>query len=120
MKDSYQKSDPKITKEYLNDILEASNHIKKILDNSANSFVDEYYLRAIERFYEIIGEAARQLPESFKLKHKEINWRQMIGLRNIIIHRYREVDQKELLLTAHYSLPDLVKNIKKIIQEEFN
>ena len=41
---------------------------------------------SVVRNLEVIGEAANRLPESFRTQHAEIPWRQIIGLRNRIIH----------------------------------
>lgn len=46
---------------------------------------------ATERRLEIIGEAARGVPESFREAHPEIPWRRIVALRNVPIHEYGEV-----------------------------
>jgi uncharacterized protein with HEPN domain len=43
---------------------------------------------AVERGLEILGEAARRVSDSFQQAHPEIDWRNTIGLRNVIVHRY--------------------------------
>ncbi|WP_223212346.1 HepT-like ribonuclease domain-containing protein [Microcystis aeruginosa] len=39
----------------------------------------------------MLGEAARRIPETFQQKHTKIDWRGIIGLRNIISHQYDQV-----------------------------
>ena len=39
-----------------------------------------------------IGELVRILPEEFRVKHTEIPWKRICGLRNIVVHAYGEVD----------------------------
>lgn len=43
---------------------------------------------AVIRNLEIIGEAARVLPESIKLQATDIEWRKIIALRNLLLHAY--------------------------------
>ena len=43
---------------------------------------------AVTRNIEIIGEAARSLPEDFKELHPDIPWDEIIGMRNVIVHQY--------------------------------
>jgi uncharacterized protein with HEPN domain len=47
---------------------------------------------AVVRNFEIIGEAANALPDSFTTAHPEIHWRRVVGLRNRLIHGYFGVD----------------------------
>ena len=80
----------------LEDIQDAA---RKIL-NYTNGMLFEDFLAddktidAVVRNFEIIGEAARRVPENFKVDHPEIEWRGMAGLRNRIIHEYFGVDYK--------------------------
>ena len=48
--------------------------------------------RVVERNFEILGEAARHVSIEFQQAHPEIDWRNSIGVRNIIAHRYKKVD----------------------------
>lgn len=47
--------------------------------------------RAVERNLIILGEAARRLSDGFRSDHEEIDWRGIIGLRNILAHQYDKV-----------------------------
>ena len=48
--------------------------------------------RALERSLEIIGEATKRLPESFRAQHPHIEWRKLSGLRDIVIHHYDDLN----------------------------
>jgi uncharacterized protein with HEPN domain len=54
--------------------------------------VDPARRLAVERSVEIIGEAASRVSPGFRAAHPEIAWRQMVGLRNILVHSYSTVD----------------------------
>lgn len=57
---------------------------------------DPILQRATERLLEILGEAARRIKAEFQAQHPEIEWADIIGLRNIIAHQYDNVSQAQL------------------------
>jgi uncharacterized protein with HEPN domain len=74
----------------IEDIIDSA---KKILDYTNNISFDEFIkdnktIDAVIRNFEIIGEAANRLPESFKDKHASIDWHRIRGFRNRIVHHY--------------------------------
>jgi uncharacterized protein with HEPN domain len=71
-------------------------------------------LNAIVRSIEIIGEAAKNLPESFKNKYPEIPWKNIIGTRDLMIHRYFGVDLDSVWNIIKKDLPELKVKILKI------
>ncbi len=75
---------------YHDDILEAIHQIRTYLaEQNEEAFTkDRKTQDAIIRNLEIIGEAARQLPEQIQKGEPEIDWRKIKGLRNILIHEY--------------------------------
>ncbi|MFM7427303.1 MAG: DUF86 domain-containing protein [Elainella sp.] len=50
-------------------------------------------ISAVERQFEIVGEAARRISQEFRQAYPEIDWQRIVGLRNVVAHRYGEVDQ---------------------------
>ena len=84
-----------------------------ILRSLAGRSIDDYLadedVRLMtERRLEIMGEAARRLSEEFRAGHSDIPWRRIIGLRNILAHRYDEVDDVELWGLIDKEVPDLI------------
>ena len=53
---------------------------------------DETLRRAFVRSIEVIGEAAKKVPDSYRDQHPEIEWRSMAGMRDRLIHDYLGVD----------------------------
>jgi uncharacterized protein with HEPN domain len=62
---------------------------------------------AVERKLEILGEAARRLSTEFQSQYPEIDWRNTIGLRNLIAHRYDQVEQERIWNIIQEVLPQL-------------
>lgn len=82
----------------VDDILEAIRRIKEYTENmSEEDFsLDRKTQDAVIRNFEIIGEAARNLPDDIKHSACEIEWKKIIALRNILIHEYFGVNVKIL------------------------
>ena len=81
-------------KVYLEDILEAIHKIRAYTAGmSLPTFTaDAKTFDAVVRNLEIIGEAAKGLPEPVRARHAEIDGKRIAGLRNILIHEYFGVD----------------------------
>jgi uncharacterized protein with HEPN domain len=70
--------------------------------------------RALERVIELVGEAASRLSDTFRAAHPEILWREIIGLRNVLIHAYAGVDHRRVWQIATVDVPELVAALKAI------
>ncbi len=66
---------------------------------------------------EIIGEAARGLTEELRQAHPEVPWRQMIAMRNVLIHGYFDIDVDLVWSVADNDLPKLAAQIRAIVKE---
>ena len=76
---------------------------------------DEMAFDAVVRNIEIIGEAAKNVPEEMKQLHKEIPWEKIAGMRNKMIHEYFGVDIEILWQTIKEDLPKLKQQVEAII-----
>ena len=68
---------------------------------------DRTYLATV-RAIEIVGEAARHIPDDFRALYPNIPWRQIIAMRNILAHNYEGADAKIVHRTATVNLAELV------------
>jgi uncharacterized protein with HEPN domain len=73
---------------------------------------------AVERGLEILGEAARRVSESFQQAHPEIDWRNTISLRNVIAHRYEQVQQDRIWAIANVELNRLLAQLEPLVPTE--
>lgn len=73
---------------------------------------------AIVRSIEVIGEASKNLPNSFKEKYSDIYWKEIIGTRDKIIHHYFGIDLDIVWDIIKKNLPKLKKQIKEILKKE--
>jgi len=73
---------------------------------------------AIIRAIEIIGESVKNLPDSFRKEHSEIPWIKIAGMRDKLMHHYFGVNLNTVWKVIKEDLPDLKKEIKKIIKNK--
>ena len=69
------------------------------------------------RQLEIIGEACSRLSEELRIKFPQVEWKHIIGLRNILIHKYFGVDDKVVWDIIQQDLPELEAQVRVIINE---
>ena len=97
----------------IKDILHAIDKIEQYTKNmTASEFKkNELVKDAVIRNFEIIGEASNSVPIVIQNAHPHIPWRQMIGLRNLLIHEYFGVDVSAVWQTANTHLPTLKQQL---------
>jgi len=72
---------------------------------------------AICRNITIIGEAARQLDESFRQKHAEVPWSGLIGARGIVMHAYAYLKPELIREMAEKEVPELLDDCLRLLDE---
>jgi len=107
---------------YLEDILLS---MKRIIEYIGDRDFEEFkennmVVDAVVRNFEIIGEATNNLPDEVKDRHPDMPWRKMYGLRNVVSHEYFGIDYEMIWEIAKKNLPDNIKEIKRILDEEKN
>ena len=70
---------------------------------------------AVTRAFEIIGEAARNVPAEVRAVSPQLPWSEMIGMRNVLIHDYVGVDEAVIWRTIQEDLPSLCESVRAIL-----
>jgi uncharacterized protein with HEPN domain len=107
--------------EWLRDILEAIERIEKYSSKGKKAFEENELIQNwIVHHLQIIGEALRSISDDFREKHCEIPWKETIGMRNILVHHYFELDTELVWKSVIRDLPDLKEKVNAILEEECN
>jgi uncharacterized protein with HEPN domain len=89
-----------------------------IEDKTYEDLVDNTMLSdAIIRNLEVIGEIINQIPEEIFETEPSIYWKNLIGMRNLLIHAYHRVDLEIFWHTIHFTLPDVYDAVNRIIEK---
>jgi len=78
---------------------------------------DEKTIFAVVRCLEIVGEAARKIPETTRKRYPQVPWREMTGMRDVLIHDYFGVNLRVVWNTLQNDLPPLKPQMEQIIAE---
>lgn len=107
---------------YLWEIIESLFAIQSYMkDVTVDDFLDKRMVQdAVVRRMEIIGEASNQIPEEIRDKYKDVDWSGMIGLRNIVIHDYFEVDYEDIWEIVNKEVESTSNQFFKIAASELN
>ena len=100
---------------YLQDILGAMLAIEQFIEGiSLDEFkTDDKTSSAVIRKFEIIGEAAKQIPEEIRNKYPLIPWKEMAGMRDRLIHFYFGIKYE----LVWHTIKDIIPQVKPSIQE---
>ena len=106
-------------RDYLRHILVEADYL--IGQSSGLSFeafaADETLRRAFVRSLEIIGEAAKKVPEDYRAGHSDVEWRAMAGMRDRLIHDYFGVDFELVWDVVRTRIPSLRERLASILEE---
>lgn len=103
-------------RDYINDLVEACEDILSFTKGmSYSDFAgDKKTVNAVIRSLEVIGEATKKLPTSFRDNYPDIPWRQMAGMRDKLIHEYFGIDKQMVWQAIEKHIPDILPLIKEI------
>lgn len=105
---------------YLEDILASVNHLLEYTGNLSleDLLKDRMRIDAIVRNLEIIGEAAGKVPQDVRDKYPTIEWIKISDFRNVLIHKYFEIDYEIMWDIIKNKVPALKREIRLVIEKE--
>ena len=103
-------------RERLLDIRDAIERIERYSARGRAAFDAEELVQTwIVHPLQIIGEAARGLTQPFRLTHPEIPWIQIVGMRNVLVHSYFDLDLDEIWVAVERSVPELKAQVAVLL-----
>ncbi len=106
--------------EYLKHIRDECAYILSVIPNdlTKDEFLsDETLKRAVVRSLEIIGEASKKIPANFKYTWNSIQWKNMAGMRDKLIHDYMGINYSIVWDVVKNKVPELYPQILEILEK---
>lgn len=106
--------------DYVRDMLENADKALLFIDGlDYDGFCqDDKAIYAVIRTFEIIGEAARQIPEKVREANPDIPWREITGMRNKLTHEYFGVNTKVIWRTVQEDLPVIIPALRNMLRKK--
>ncbi len=106
----------------IQDILRAIASISHRIDGKTLPAIqrDETLTKAILYDFMVIGEASRHVPAAIQIRYPTIPWRLMGDLRNIVAHKYFQIDIATIWETIQQDLPALIPELQAWLNAEID
>ena len=92
---------------------EAHDFVKRIAFERLEA--DQMRKHALERVLELLGEAARRVSSQFQDRNPQIDWRALVGQRNVLAHDYGKINHRRLYDTTRAMVPSLIVELDRIL-----
>ena len=104
---------------YLESIRECLERIEEYADADAATFMNSRLIQdGVIRNLELIGEATKNLSAELRAANPEIPWRQIAGMRDVLIHDYLKVNLSRVWRTVESDLPPLDAAVQRLLQQD--
>lgn len=100
-------------------MLDSANALLGFVDGKTRKHlnIDRMFSNAVIRELEILGEAANHISEKTQKLFPELPWKQIVGMRNTLIHAYFDVDYDIIWKTVNNDLPLFYHQLRKIVSD---
>jgi uncharacterized protein with HEPN domain len=103
-------------REKLQDMLDAIARIEEHAHRGREAFDSDEMLQVwMIHHIELIGEAAAQLSETFRTSHPEVPWREIIAMRNLLVHAYFKTSPSEVWRVVERDIPKLKAQVEALV-----
>jgi uncharacterized protein with HEPN domain len=102
------------------DVVEAIRQIEESVadhKNAGSFYADWESFRAVERNLQIIAEASKGIPDQIKKEFAQIEWRQVVDMRNFLVHEYKRVDEDIMWDAVHKDIPRLKAVVDDVLKK---
>ena len=105
--------------DYIRDIADAAEKAQRFTSGMhfAGFQANDEKVFAVTRALEIIGEAAKHVPQAVRARYRDVPWRELAGMRDKIAHEYFRVHLRRLWDTVQQDLPPLRTAIARMLQD---
>ncbi|MBA4181489.1 MAG: hypothetical protein C0506_12940 [Anaerolinea sp.] len=106
----------------LADIAARARRILQLTEGQAEAsfFADETLQDAVQYSLLVLGEAAKRLSSEFRAAHSAVEWSEIAGMRDFLIHRYHRVTIHRVWLTCVDDIPRLLAYIEPMVPRQDN
>ena len=95
---------------YIRHILDAAHKVTLLVKRGGRELYDSDFAiaDAVVRELLVVGEAARNISAEYKQKYSSVPWKDVIGMRDWLVHGYSEIDWDKVWNTAITDIPELI------------
>lgn len=106
--------------DYLLDVLDNAEKAERFVEgvSQADFEANDEKVYAVVHALQTIGEAARHLPKSLRQRYTDVDWDDIVGMRDIVTHEYFGVDLDIIWRTVQKDLAPLKSVVKKILSDQ--
>ncbi|MCS4133525.1 HepT-like ribonuclease domain-containing protein [Salinibacter ruber] len=106
-------------RQYIQDILDAVEAAEEFVEDSRFEDLEGSLEKqfALQRAFEVIGEATKQLDPSIRARYSDVPWEDMAGMRDVLIHQYFAVDLEVVWDTIHNRFPTIKSHLRRILSD---
>lgn len=107
--------------QYLTDIVEAADAIARFVAGIDREVFlnDELRQSAVMQKIGVIGEAAGKVSPELREQYPDVEWPNIVGMRNILVHSYFSIKQDIIWQTATVAVPELRQKVTHILEQEY-
>ena len=103
---------------YLTQILECITHIESYTSGGRSSFMETRMIQdATVRNFEVMGEATKRVSQALRDANPAVRWKDVAGLRDVLIHDYEGVDLDEVWNIVQRDMPVLKQQLAEILRD---
>lgn len=102
---------------YLNHLLECIARIEDYTKEGRAAFSKSTLIQdGVVRNLQTLGQSVAKLSDALKTSHPEVGWKEIVGLRNVLVHDYLGINMERVWEIVERDLPDLKKKAMLILK----